>query len=54
MPVYEYRCDACGELFEKTETFAEHQAGKPRCPKCESENVSRRFSTFQVKTSRKS
>jgi putative FmdB family regulatory protein len=54
MPVYEYRCDECGELFEQTETLAEHEAGSPTCPKCKSERVSRRFSTFQVKTSRKS
>ena len=26
MPVYEYKCENCGELFEQTETFAEHDA----------------------------
>ena len=54
MPVYEYRCDECGERFEQTETLAEHETGKPTCPKCKSKNVSRSFSTFQVKTSKKS
>jgi putative FmdB family regulatory protein len=49
MPVYEYRCEECGERFEQTETLAEHKTGKPSCPKCKSKNVSRSFSTFQVR-----
>jgi putative FmdB family regulatory protein len=54
MLTYEYRCDKCGERFEQTETLAQHEAGKPACPKCESESVSRVFSAPQVKTSKKS
>lgn len=54
MPVYEYRCQGCGEQFERTETLAEHEAGLPRCPKCNGASVTRVYSTFQVKTSRKS
>src|SRR5437867_9118447 len=28
MPLYEYRCTACEELFARTETMAEHSAHK--------------------------
>jgi putative FmdB family regulatory protein len=34
MPTYRYRCARCEETFERVESFAEHRANKPRCPKC--------------------
>jgi putative FmdB family regulatory protein len=54
MPTYEYRCENCGETFEQRESIAEHEAGKPKCPKCASEKVGRAFSAFYARTSKKS
>jgi putative FmdB family regulatory protein len=47
-------CETCGETFEQRETVAEHEAAKPKCPKCGSDKVERAVSTFYAQTSRKS
>lgn len=36
MPIYEYRCDSCGEEFEKLVLAASE---KPLCPQCNSSRV---------------
>jgi len=55
MPLYEYRCTACEELFARTETMVEHSAHKrPSCPKCKSRAVEPVISDFFAKTVRKS
>lgn len=54
MPTYEYRCEKCGERFERVEQLAEHEKAKPACPKCASDKVKRVVSAFYAKTSRKS
>ena len=41
MPTYVYRCAHCGKEFERIETISEHEASKPKCPKCASETVVR-------------
>ena len=33
MPTYNYRCDKCGEAFERTETISEHEKAKLKWPK---------------------
>jgi putative FmdB family regulatory protein len=45
VPIYEYRCGACGEEFEQL------SAGQPvvACPACQSAQVTRRFSLFGVR-----
>ena len=40
MPTYQYRCEKCGKKFEHIETISEHEATKPKCPKCGSKKVS--------------
>ena len=42
MPIFEYKCGACGEDFEKL-VFG---SAEVRCPKCESGEVAKKFSTF--------
>lgn len=42
MPIFEYKCNTCGENFEKL-VFG-NQAVK--CPKCNSEDIKKKFSTF--------
>ena len=47
MPIYEYRCETCGEGFE---LFVRSTAGKapPTCPKCGSQKVQKAISLFGV------
>jgi putative FmdB family regulatory protein len=54
MPVYEYRCLDCHEIFERTEPMSEHASIHPACPRCEGTNVEQVFSQFFAKTDRKS
>jgi putative FmdB family regulatory protein len=44
MPVYEYRCEDCGEVFEQ---LVFHEAEPVRCPACAG-RVQRLMSTFHV------
>jgi putative FmdB family regulatory protein len=54
MPTYEYRCRKCGEVFDVTQHVAEHEQARPRCPRCNSEEVEPVLTTFYAKTSKKS
>lgn len=45
MPIYEYRCQECGKLFEMFRRFSDADSGV-RCPDCESEQVRRVLSSF--------
>jgi putative FmdB family regulatory protein len=40
MPKLEYRCKACGEIFERI-VLAGEEDGLPACPACGSADVSR-------------
>ena len=54
MPTYSYRCQACGETFERVETITEHGTDKPRCPKCHGEEVVQVPARFVAMTGKKS
>jgi putative FmdB family regulatory protein len=54
MPVYQYRCEKCGHMFEHTEHVAEHPTAQPSCPKCGSQTVQHAPTPFVAKTGRKS
>ncbi len=43
MPLYEYRCNECGEEFEKMLRFSEADR-LPACPKCASSQTQKRLS----------
>lgn len=43
MPLYEFECSDCGDDFE---TLVLDPRESVKCRSCESENVSKRFSTF--------
>lgn len=45
MPMYEYRCQECGEAFERLRRMAEADQPTP-CPVCESGNVQLQVSGF--------
>jgi putative FmdB family regulatory protein len=47
MPIYEYRCEECGEGFELFVRSLSRQL-EPTCPKCGSKKVSKSVSLFGV------
>ena len=51
MPIYEYRCTACGENFSKLQKVGANSDGV-RCPKCESPEVERQLSSFASASAR--
>ena len=46
MPIYEYRCEKCGERFEEFLSTSTKPA--PPCPKCGGENVERLLSKINT------
>ena len=45
MPIYEYRCDDCGESFEKF-VRSMSRAFQVECPECHSKNCKKSISLF--------
>ncbi len=45
MPIYEYRCRKCKEMFEMIQRVNEDNRGL-RCPKCQTEGPERVLSAF--------
>ncbi len=43
MPIYEFKCEYCGQIFE---VFLKSDEGSPSCLFCKSENVVKIFSIF--------
>jgi putative FmdB family regulatory protein len=54
VPTYQYRCEKCGNSFERTETLTEHEEAKAKCPKCNSKKVTQVPGRVHVVTSKKS
>jgi putative FmdB family regulatory protein len=46
MPIYEYRCRACGGDFEK---YVQTAGTAVACPSCASDNVMRKLSVFGLR-----
>jgi len=46
MPLYEFKCNNCGHQFEELLMASEVEAGKVKCPACNSKRVEREFSAF--------
>ena len=44
MPIYEYRCGSCDELFEALV----YASTKVKCPECGSAKIEKQFSAFAV------
>jgi putative FmdB family regulatory protein len=47
MPIFEYLCEECGHNFEAIV----YGAQKAECPKCHTEKLEQKLSTFAVNTS---
>jgi putative FmdB family regulatory protein len=50
MPIYEYRCDACDETFERL-VFASDKDGPVECPACGKHKSKRQLSSFSCGSS---
>jgi len=50
MPIYEYRCEECGEKFEKL-VASFRLAAEADCPKCGSTKVKKIISSFSARGS---
>jgi len=44
MPIFEYRCQDCGNKFEAILLGSQ----QPECPKCHTQNLQQELSTFAV------
>lgn len=54
MPVYDYKCQKCGEGFSLVMGIKEKETKKVRCPKCKSLRVIPVYGGFFAVTSKKS
>lgn len=54
MPMYEFKCMDCGEVFTVKMSVMEMENTKVTCPKCGSEKVMKMISSFNAMTSKKS
>lgn len=50
MPIYEYKCSKCGNIFEKL-VFASDQEEKFVCPSCGDQDACRLMSSFSCGSS---
>jgi putative FmdB family regulatory protein len=48
MPIYEYRCEACGDTFEKLVRRTE-EAVEAGCPSCGDHHLEQQYSTFAAR-----
>jgi putative FmdB family regulatory protein len=51
MPVYEYRCESCGERFEKLVRSIHQEPPEVHCPACQGTEVRRLISAPVVHSS---
>jgi putative FmdB family regulatory protein len=55
VPAYEYECIDCGQEFTAFLPLEEFEANpRPKCPRCGSDHVRRKFGIFYAKTGKKS
>ena len=48
MPIYEFRCLSCGNVFELLRLKKESEGMEMKCPKCASQEVEKVLSTINV------
>ena len=54
MPIYEFKCNNCGHVFDIVESLQEHDKHNEKCPKCEGKDIERVLSSASLQTSKKS
>ena len=53
MPLYEYECQNCKNIFTEVLTLREHETEEVACPSCGSRQVKQPISTFIAHTASK-
>lgn len=53
MPRYEYHCQTCNRNVTLRLSVAQHEKGRPACPKCGAKKLTQLISSFLTQTSRK-
>jgi putative FmdB family regulatory protein len=51
MPIYEFKCLSCGNIFELLQLKKETNETEMKCPVCKSEEIEKVLSTVSVITS---
>ena len=54
MPMYDYKCQDCGEESLIVLTLKQYGQGDIKCPTCEARNVQQQYSPFIDHTTEKS
>ena len=54
MPVYDYLCNDCHRIFERTLTLHQYESEQMHCPHCGSDNIEQRAAAFYAVTTKKS
>ena len=54
MPIYDFKCDKCGETFSLVMSVKEKETKKIKCGKCKSTRVKPVYTGFFAVTSKKS
>ena len=54
MPAYEFLCRKCGKIVTLVLTLSDYEKKKPKCPECNSKQLDRQITSFQVQTAKKS
>lgn len=50
MPIFEFICSDCGKLFEEL-VLSTSSVGEVTCPSCQSQNITKKISTFASRLS---
>ena len=53
MPLYEYECQECKNIFVEVLSLGEHEVKEIICPSCSSKEVRQLMSTFVAHTASK-
>ena len=51
MPIYEYKCNKCGNIFEEITFSSTDSSSKFQCPTCKSKDTCRLMSSFSCSSS---
>jgi len=54
MPIYDFRCRACGADFTLVLSIRDYEGKAAACPKCQAKDLERLVTAPQVITSKKS
>ena len=50
MPIFEFRCEDCGNEFEELMLGSQAQSSEAACPKCQSRHTKKILSGFRART----